>query len=279
MNTATIIKNSDSIAIGGFDGLHVGHQHLFAQLGKHGCVVVIDSGFANLTPKKTREKFTHYPLYYFTLDDIRHLDADGFISLLKEEFPHLKKIVVGYDFHFGKERAHSHKDLKSRFDGEVIVVDEVKVDGESVHSCTIRKKLSHGEIKSANALLGRNYTINGKHIKGQGIGAKELVATINLHVSDFMLPKEGVYTTLTRIDGEEHFHPSISFIGHRNTTDGSFAVETHILDAKVECTESASISFVAFVRENRKFDSIDALKKQIKKDIEISKRELKMLQL
>ncbi len=279
MNTATTIKNSDAIAIGGFDGLHVGHQHLFAQLGKHGCVVVIDSGFANLTPKKEREKFTHYPLYYFTLDNIRHLDADGFIMLLKEEFPHLKKIVVGYDFHFGKERAYTHEDLKAKFDGEVVVVDEVKIDGESVHSCTIRHKLFAGEIKSASKLLGRNYTIKGRHVKGQGIGDKELVATINLHVSDFMLPKEGVYVTLTRIDNEEHFHPSISFIGHRSTTDGSFAVETHILDTTVECREYASISFVDFIRENRKFDSLDALKTQIMKDINIAKKELKMLQL
>ena len=279
MNTATAIKNSDTIAIGGFDGVHVGHQHLFTHLGEEGCIVVIDSGFANLTPKREREKFTHYPLYYFRLDAIRHLDADGFISLLKEEFPRLKKIVVGYDFHFGKERAYSHEDLKKGFQGEVIVVDEVKVNGESVHSRTIRQKLSHGDIKTANALLGRNYTISGDVIKGQGIGAKELVATINLHVSSFMLPQEGVYTTLTRIDDEEHYHPSISFIGHRATTDGSFAVETHILDGKIECTKQASISFVNFVRKNQKFDSLDELKVQIKRDINISKSELKMLQL
>ena len=279
MNTATAIKNSDTIAIGGFDGVHVGHQHLFANLGEEGCVVVVDSGFANLTPKREREKFTHYPLYYFTLNDIRHLDADGFISLLKEEFPRLKKIVVGYDFHFGKERAYSHEDLKNGFQGEVIVVDEVKVNGESVHSRTIRQKLSHGDIKTANALLGRNYSISGDVVKGQGIGAKELVATINLHVSSFMLPQEGVYTTLTRIDDEEHYHPSISFIGHRVTTDGSFAVETHILDGKIDCTKQASISFVNFVRKNQKFDSLDELKVQIKRDINISKSELKMLQL
>ena len=73
MNTATAIKNSDTIAIGGFDGVHVGHQRLFAHLGKQGCVVVINSGFANLTPKREREKFTHYPLYYFGLENIRHL--------------------------------------------------------------------------------------------------------------------------------------------------------------------------------------------------------------
>jgi riboflavin kinase / FMN adenylyltransferase len=279
LNTATVIKNSDAIAIGGFDGVHVGHQKLFSHLGENGCIVVIDSGFANLTPKKQREKHTHYPFYYFSLENIRHLDADGFLTLLKEEFPHLKKIVVGYDFHFGKERAYTHQDLKERFEGEVVVVDEVKVNDESVHSRTIRQKISTAKIKEANTLLGHNYFINGKLIKGQGIGAKELVATINLHVSDFLLPKEGVYVTVTRVDDEEHFHPSITFIGHRVTTDGSFAVETHILDGEIKCEREACISFLNFVRENMKFNSLDELKVQIQKDIAIAKKELKMLQL
>lgn len=279
MSTATATKNSTAIAIGGFDGVHVGHQHLFAHLGENGCIVVIDSGFANLTPKKEREKCTHYPFYYFTLDDIRHLDVNGFLALLQVEFPKLSKIVVGYDFHFGKDRAYTHQDLKEKFEGEVIVVDEVKVNGESVHSRTIRHHLSHGEIKRANTLLGHNYKINGTVVKGQGIGAKELVATINLHVSYFLIPKEGVYTTLTRIDDDEHLHPSISFVGHRVTTDGSFAVETHILDGEVKCTEKACISFINFIRENMKFASIEELKEQINKDIAIAKKELKMLQL
>ena len=279
MNTATAIKNSDSIAIGGFDGIHVGHQHLFAHLGENGCVVVIDSGFANLTPKREREKHTHYPFFYFGLENIRHLDVDGFIALLKTEFPYLKKIVVGYDFHFGKDRAYTHQDLKEKFEGKVIVVDEVKVNDESVHSRTIRHKIATAKIKEANALLGHNYLINGNLIKGQGIGAKELVATVNLHVSDFLLPKEGVYVTVTRVDDEEHFHPSISFIGHRVTTDGTFAVETHILDGEIKCEERACISFINFIRDNMKFDSLEALKEQINKDIAIAKKELKMLQL
>ena len=279
MSTATTIKNSDTIAIGGFDGMHVGHQHLFRELGDNGCVVVIDSGYANITPNRNREKFTHYPIFYFTLEDIRHLDAVGFLEHLKEHFPKLKKIVVGYDFHFGKDRAYNYDDLKEMFEGEVLVIDEVKVNGESVHSRTIRKKLSHGDIKTANSLLGHNYSIHGDLIKGQGIGTKELVATINLHVRDYILPKEGVYVTLTRIDNEEHFHPSVSFIGHRVSTDGSFAVETHLLDGEVKCSEKATISFVDFIRENIKYDALDELKKQIDKDINIAKRELKMLEL
>jgi riboflavin kinase / FMN adenylyltransferase len=279
LNTATTIKNCDSIAIGGFDGMHVGHQHLFDALGERGCVVVIDSGYANLTPKKQREHFTTHPFVYLKLDEIRHLDAAGFIALIQNRFHKLKKIVIGYDFHFGKERMYGIDDLKQLFKGEVQVIDEVKVKGESVHSRTIRQKLSDGDIKKASLLLGHNYTIYGKMIHGQGIGKKELVATVNLQVKDYLLPKEGVYVTLTRIDDEEHFHPSVSFIGHRVSTDGTFAVETHILDGEIECRHGASISFINFLRDNMKFTSLEELKAQIFKDMSQAKRELKMLAL
>jgi riboflavin kinase/FMN adenylyltransferase len=273
------MKNSTAIAIGGFDGMHIGHQHLFSELGEAGTIVVIETGYANLTPKKEREHFSHYPLMYIELDTIRHLNGEGFITLLKEKFPKLQKIVVGYDFHFGKDRRYSFSDLKTLFDGEVTVVDEVSHHGDSVHSHKIRAKLQIGDIKGANAFLGHNYTIRGEHVSGQGIGKKELVATINLVCDGFLVPKEGVYATLTRIDDEEHYHPSVSFIGHRVTTDGSFAIESHVLDADVICKEKASISFVAFLRSNEKFDNLEDLKNAIKKDIAKASKELKFLQL
>jgi len=275
LNTVTAINEVNAIAIGGFDGMHIGHQHLFSALGEKGGIVVIETGYANLTPAKERERFSRHPIFYYPLESIRHLDGDGFIAMLKEAFPKLEKIVVGYDFHFGKNRQSSHKDLKKLFDGEVIVIDEVLHQNDSIHSHKIRAKLKLADIKGANAFLGHNYTIYGDIVKGQGIGKKELVATINLHVKDFLLPKEGVYATLTRIDDEEHFHPSVSFIGHRYSTDGSFAVETHILDAEVTCKQNASICFVDFVRENEKFSSLEALKEAISSDIEITDKLLK----
>jgi len=273
------IKNSTSIAIGGFDGMHIGHQKLFSALDKGGAIVVIETGYANLTPKKERERFSHHPIIYLELDDIRHLNGEEFILFLKEKFPKLQKIVVGYDFHFGKNRKYSFNDLKTLFDGEVVVIDEVSLHGDSVHSHKIRAKLQIGDIKGANAFLGHNYTIRGSVVSGQGIGKKELVATINVEAEDFLMPKEGVYATLTRIDDEEHFHPSVSFVGHRVTTDGSFALESHILDGEIFCQNRASISFVNFIRENKKFDSIAELKKAIKKDILTASKELKFLQI
>jgi len=273
------MKESRAIAIGGFDGMHLGHQALFAELGESGCIVVIETGYANLTPKKERENFTKYPIFYLELDAIRHLDGAGFVAFLQEEFPQLEKIVVGYDFHFGKDRKYSYSDLKTLFNGNVVVIDEVSHGGDSIHSHKIRTKLTIGDIKGANSFLGHNYTIRGKHISGQGIGKKELVATINITTEGFLVPKEGVYATLTRIDDEEHYHPSVAFVGHRVTTDGSFAIETHILDGEIVCKEKAAISFVAFLRKNEKFESLEALKNAIKKDIANASRELKFLQL
>ncbi len=273
------MKNSTAIAIGGFDGMHIGHQHLFAELGERGTIVVIETGYANLTPRKERENFSHYPIMYIELDEIRHLDGNEFIELLKIRFPELNKIIVGYDFHFGKNRKYSSDDLKTMFDGEVKIIEEVTHREDSVHSHKIRAKLQIGDIKGANAFLGHNYTIRGKHITGQGIGKKELVATINIETSGFLTPKEGVYATLTRLDKEEHYRPSVSFVGHRVTTDGSFAIESHILGGEVLCEKKAAISFVAFIRNNEKFDSIKELKAAIKKDIAIASKELKFLQL
>ena len=273
------MKETKAIAIGGFDGMHIGHQALFCELGNNGTVVAIETGYANLTPNRFREKQTKHKICYLELDTIRHLDGVEFIALLQKEFPKLKKIVVGYDFHFGKNRAYSFDDLRELFKGEVVVIDEVKHKNDSVHSHKIRAKLQIGDIKGANEFLGYNYSIHGTLIKGQGLGSKELFATINLKVEDFLLPKEGVYVTTTRIDEEEHFHPSVSFIGHRESTDGSFAVETHILDGEVECKQKAEIRFVSFLRDNEKFATLEALKVAIKKDIAKAAKELNFLAL
>ncbi len=279
LSISTTLKKYDSIAIGGFDGMHVGHQELFKALGDNGCVVVIDTNYASLTPKKDRKKFTKYPIVYLKLDDIRNQNAKEFIAFLKTKFIALKKIVIGYDFHFGKNRQYNIQNLKNLFNGKVVVIKEVKVANQSVHSHVIREKLSQGDIKIVSAFLGRNYQIRGKVVSGQGIGKKELVATINLDIKDYYLPKEGVYATLTCIDNQVYFYPSVTFIGHRISVDGSFAVETHILDKEVQCNKNATISFINFIRKNKKFNTLLELKNQIKKDIDSVKAELKVLKL
>lgn len=272
------MKNVDAVAIGGFDGMHEGHQHLFAALGDRGAIVVIETGYANLTPGREREHFTRYPILYVPLDEVRMLDDAGFIAYLHRRFPALERIVVGYDFRFGKDRKFSHEELAEGFEGDVVVIDEVTVGGDSVHSHKIRAKLIIGDIIGANRFLGHNYTVRGKVVRGQGIGKKALVPTVNMLTGGFLLPKEGVYATLARIDEEEHFCPAVSFIGHRVTTDGSFAVETYVFDDEIECREKIDVSFVDRLRGNEKFDSLLALKAQIEKDISAAKLRLARLE-
>ena len=273
------LSKVNAIAIGGFDGMHVGHQQLFDALGKNGAIVVIETGYANLTPGSEREHYTHYPILYYSLEDIRHLEGEAFVAMLRKRFPHLKKIVVGYDFHFGKNRRYSHANLGELFEGEIQVIDQVCIDGDSVHSHKIRTKIQIGDLSGANRFLGHNYTIKVNVIKGQGIGKTDLVPTINLECPGYLLPYEGVYAALTRLDNEEHFHPSVVFVGHRVTTDGTYAVESHILGESIGSCEKATLSFVKFLRKNQKFESLESLKKAIGDDILNARRELVHLSL
>ena len=275
--SSSILVNKNtitSIAIGGFDGMHSAHQELFKNLDENGAILSIESGYANLTPKRYRQEYSIYPIYYYVLENIRHLEGDEFIKLLKEEFPNLKKIVVGFDFCFGKNRKYCIEKLKDLFNGEVLVIDEIKIDEIPVHSRIIRQYLKDGNIKMANKLLGKEYKLYGQQIKGQGLGTKSFVPTINLKVDEFLLPQEGVYITKTILDNKEY--KSITFLGHRVTTDGSYAVETHILDENITNDNyTTQVKFYEKIRDNKKFDSFEDLKKQIFDDIELAKNYFK----
>ncbi|RBQ31286.1 bifunctional riboflavin kinase/FAD synthetase [Arcobacter sp. FW59] len=265
-------ENIDSIAIGGFDGMHIAHQELFNNLSQNGAIISIETGYASLTPKNYRQEYSKFPIFYYDLQNIKELNGIEFIKLLKSDFKNLKKIVVGFDFCFGKNRACKVDDLKKVFDGDVVIISEIKLDNFPVHSRYIREFLLNGQIEQANRFLGKEYKIYGKHIIGQGIGKKEFVATINLSIDEFLLPQNGVYITKTIVDDCEY--NSISFLGHRQTTDGNFAVETHILNVdnlKVK-DNIVQIKFIKQIRENKKFDSFLELKNEILNDINIAKK-------
>jgi len=271
MQNHSILKNNiTSISIGGFDGMHLAHQELFKELDQNGAIVVIETGYANITPKTHRSDYTSYPLYYYPLEDIKHLNAKEFLSLLKEQYPKLKKIVVGFDFRFGTKASYGIDDLKELFHGEVIVVDEFRKNNTPVHSRSIREYIANGDIKTANIFLDKQYSIIGNHIKGQGLGAKQFVATINIACEDFLIPQCGIYATYTIIDNIKY--QSVTFIGHRLSTDGKYAIETHILDKNIQNINSKiKIEFIEKIRENKKFDNFNTLKLQILDDIEKSK--------
>jgi riboflavin kinase/FMN adenylyltransferase len=272
LNSCSTLKNSiTSIAIGGFDGVHRAHQELFNRLDDNGAVVVIETGYANLTPKQYREEYTSYPIFYYPLDDIRHLQGAEFVQLVKEDYPNLKTIVVGYDFHFGNQAKYTTDDLEEFFDGEVIVVDEINHNNIAVHSRIIREFLKNGDIVVANDLLNKPYKIYGEVIAGQGLGKKQFVPTLNIDVDHFLLPKEAIYVTKTTGDGK--VYESVSFVGHRITTDGKFAVETHIIDEDVEFEDTTiSIEFFTRLRDNKKYKLYEELKEQILIDIQNTKK-------
>lgn len=267
--------------IGGFDGMHIAHQEL---LKKAEFMIVIEKG-SNLTPGLDRCEYTTLEFVFFDLNNIKYLSPYEFIKILKSL--KVSKIVIGDDFRFGKERKGDINLLKKHF--KVEVIKEIKIDGIGVHSHIIRDFIRSGNIKKANIFLGHTYKIKGIQIKGQGLGSKELVPTINIElIKNYLIPKKGVYITKT------NNLPSITFIGNRST-DGKFSIETHILSSEFQVPSSKlkmlrmksnsklqvpgsqliKIEFLEFLRENKKFDSLSKLKKQIKEDIKVASNILK----
>ena len=266
-NFSTLLTrdNITAVAIGHFDGVHRGHKELLKRLGVYGGLVVIDKNKANITPGLKRAEYSRYPCFLYDFNEIKGLSGEEFIALLKRDFKNLQKIVVGFDFRFGRNRAWDKHDLRRIFDGEVVVVDEVCFDGMGVHSSAIREYIKQGEIYKANRLLGREYSIEGRVIKGQGIGSRELVPTLNLDIKSYLLPREGVYATRTRIGYKTY--GSVTFIGNRVSTDGNFSVETHVLNENIEGARDVAVCFIKRLRDNRKFESLEGLKEQIGTDI------------
>jgi len=259
----TLTNTIRTIAIGSFDGLHIAHQKLIEQAEG---VVVIERGSGYLTPGYKRSWYSDKPLFYYLFDTIKDLSAEQFVARLKHDFPQLERVVVGYDFGFGQGRQGDAMHLDTLFDGEVVIVDEVKLEGISVHSRVIREFLQAGDITMANRLLGRAYIIDGAVIAGQGLGGRELVPTLNLAVHGYHLPAYGVYATRTEID--RVWLPSVSFLGHRVSTDGSFALESHVIDRDIGVVGGrVKVAFIERIRANRRFDELGALREQIMLDI------------
>jgi len=248
--------------------MHVAHQTLAEKVD---ALVIIERNGGYLTPGYKRSHYTSKICCFYHFDVIRSLTPQAFVDMLIVDFPALEMIVVGYDFHFGKNKAGNAGMLHTLSDKEVVVVDEVSYEGVAIHSRTIKTFLREGKIEMANRFLGRTYCIEGEVIPGQGLGKKALVPTLNLAVQEYQLPMEGVYATRTYVNGR--WFDSVSFLGRRVTTDDSYAVESHILDQEIGSVEGkVGLQFIDFIRINKKFDSLDALKKQIHADIEGAKR-------
>ena len=263
------LNNISTITIGKFDSMHLAHNAILNRLGKDGIILVIKMKTlkdSSIIPHYKKEKYALNAMYYIDFHKIKNLSGKKFIKYLKSKLPNLKTIVVGCDFRFGKNRKSGIEDITKENNLNVVVLEEMQIDGIPIHSSFIRNFILNGDLENANKLLGRHYSIEGNVIKGQGRGESELFPTLNIIANDYLLPKDGVYITYTRI--ESSIYQSISFIGNRLSTDMSFAIETHIINKIIPTPKSEiEIFFFKRIRDNKKFLDLSSLKKQIQIDI------------
>ena len=287
------IKNP-VVTIGTFDGVHIGHQAIFnrmkeeaAKIGGETVVITFhphprivlgyDNSqlrFINRQSKKIEllEKagVDHLIILKFT-KEFSLKTSDEFIKEMVIDIIQPKIIVIGHDHHFGKNREGNFELLSSYaklFDFRVIKVDAQSVDNITVSSSKIRKLLEQGNVHDANLLLGYTYSITGKVVKGKSIGKDIGFPTANIETGDEykLIAAVGVYACL--IDYKGKTYKGMSNIGFRPTIDhGALTIEVNIFDFNQQIYgEEITIYFVERLRNEIKFDSLEALTEQLKKD-------------
>lgn len=286
--------NTDSIVtIGTFDGLHLGHQKIISKVVQTAkaenlesivlsffphprMVLQQDNSIKLLNTIKEKENqleelgIDHLIIHPFS-HDFSQLSAEDFVKTVLVDQLHCKKIVIGHDHRFGKNRAANIDDLiafgkKYQFDVEQITAEEI--NEIAISSTKIRTALLEGNIEITNKYLGYNYNFSGKVVKGKQLGRTIGFPTANIAIDEAykLLPKNGVYIVSAIIDSKKHF--GMMNIGTRPTINGeNQTVEVFIIDFNQEIYDTLiTIEVLQFIRNEQKFDSLDALKKQIEND-------------
>lgn len=293
LNNENEIKENTIATIGFFDGVHLGHRFLLDDLkreaAKRSCKTLIitfsnhpillfkpNCGLKFLTSCDEklllleREGIDYCLLLPFT-HQLASLKSSDFIELLHRKYG-VSGLIVGYDHHFGS-------DLDSTFDdyvrfGKEFCVDVLRCEAFSVKqvnvsSSKIRQSLQTGDIDTANSLLGYRYKVSGRVVHGHQVGRLIGFPTANLQVASHkLMPASGVYTALTKIHNIEHH--ALMNIGYRPTlNNGGISYEVYIdgFDGDLY-DEELHLEMVKFIRAERKFDSIQALKEQIAADLQ-----------
>ena len=280
-----------SLALGYFDGVHIGHQAViknavnFAKQngGKSAVITFKDHPccfFHGVCPKyiltrEYREKFiadlgVDY-LYELDFEKLAGLSAEEYLEniLIKHFSP--KSISTGFNHNFGHNKTGDVKFLEResvKYNYKYFALPPQKYDGEVISSTKIRKLLSDGQIDTANKMLGRNFIIEGTVIKGRQIGR-----TIGFRTANILYPIElidipfGVYSVLVNYASQTY--QGIANFGVRPTVNGQGALlEVHIIDFEKDIYgEVLEVKFIKMLRTERKFDSLDSLKQQISRDI------------
>jgi riboflavin kinase/FMN adenylyltransferase len=282
------------LTIGSFDGVHRGHQEVIRRLVEGAdnaeALAVVLTFFphpAIILKKRQKPFYLTTPeerarllgrlgvdvvvTYPFTLD-VAQLSALDFVRLLRSHLG-LRHLCVGHDFALGRNRegdVNKLRKLGEEFDFEVDVVMPVEFENEVISSSEIRTCLADGKIKLANQLLGRPYQLSGEVVAGDGRGRTIGIPTANLSIwEEKAIPKSGVYVCRVNVNGIAR--AAVTNIGYRPTFESQLTspmVETHILDFEADIYgQEVNLDFIAYLREEQRFDNADALVRQIELDI------------
>ncbi|MGI9531232.1 bifunctional riboflavin kinase/FAD synthetase [Lutimonas sp.] len=281
------------LTIGTFDGVHIGHQKIIERLNQiknkksersmiltfypHPRMVLDHSNDIKML---TTMEEKSYLLEKFGLDDLiiepftkefSRLSALDFVRNILVNQLNIKKLVIGYDHHFGKNREGNFEQLSEYGDLYDFKVEEIsaqEIESVSVSSTKIRKALENGEMEKANKYLGYNYLLTGTIITGQGIGRKINFPTVNLDIAEEykLIPKRGVYVVRSNFNNTSSY--GIMNIGYRPTVGGKGqTIEIHLLDFEDDLYGSTmQIEVLMRLRDEKKFESIEDLAIQIAKD-------------
>jgi riboflavin kinase/FMN adenylyltransferase len=283
------------VTIGTFDGVHLGHgkilQHLVSRARLANGESVVFTFFPHprmvLFPHDTNLKLLtgqhekirliesygidHLVIYPFSRGFSR-LSAEDFVRELLVGKLHMKELVIGYDHHFGRNRQGSIKDLVEMgpvYDFKVEEIPARLIDEIAVSSTKIRNALNQGDVETAQKLLGYSYELTGMVEHGNKTGRSLGYPTANLNLPEpfKLIPAHGVY--ITKCNSMGHAYKGIMNIGTRPTVDNEnrLHVEVHLLDANPDLYgELVQVIFLKRLRNEIKFENINALVQQIKND-------------
>ena len=279
------------VTIGNFDGVHKGHQVLIEKTATYAKARGIKSAvftFLNhpinyFVPEKVKnifdEKEKERLIESFGIDyliDIpfdkamTKISAEQFIVKILKDKIHAKKIVVGHDFTFARNKegnADVLRDMGYEYGIEVEIVQPIKINGIRVSSTFIRELISEGRVDEIPQYLGTHYVIEGEIIHGKANGRKMGYPTANISLKDQIInPKNGIYASRVIIDGKKYF--GATNVGMNPTVNGKYlSIETNILDFNEDIYgKRVRIEFLEKIRDEKKFESLDELRKQLDLD-------------
>lgn len=275
------IKKGSVVTIGKFDGVHKGHQKLIKytiNMAKKynllSVVMIIRKKNVSIYNMEENISFikalgVNYIIVIDFLPEFYTMEAKEFFNRLIEYYK-MKRIVIGEDFAFGKDRVGDIDFLK-RYALEkgvnVNIVNFLNHCGDKVSSSKIRDCLSNGEVDNVSKMLGRNYSMSGIIIHGNALGRKIGYPTANLELNDsIFVPKMGVYSSLVKIGNSAKLYKALTFIGISNINK-ELRVESHILDfSKMIYGKKITVIFLKYIRDNIKVNSIEEVKSLLEKD-------------